>query len=49
MSAWIQKRPLAECAALANEAAGIVLSIPGTAIDSGARKQFAALKKKYAL
>jgi ribokinase len=49
MSAWIQKRPLAECAALANEAAGLVLAIPGTAIDTDTREKFAALKEKYRL
>jgi sugar/nucleoside kinase (ribokinase family) len=43
LCAWIRKRPLAECAALANEAAGLVLDAPGTSLNDPLRKAFAAL------
>jgi sugar/nucleoside kinase (ribokinase family) len=49
LSAWVQKKPLAECAALANKAAGLVLAVPGTAVDEKLREQFAALQKAYGL
>jgi sugar/nucleoside kinase (ribokinase family) len=49
LSAWLQKQPLARCAALANEAAALVLSVPGTALEGAPRlrEQFTALKEKY--